>query len=100
FLAVAFLIPLGSVIYLSFTDPTPSLGNYWHLVQTPLYIQILANTFKTAVIVTISCLLLGYPLAYVMVQARGWFAWILLAIVTVNFWLGFVVRTYAWLVIF
>jgi putative spermidine/putrescine transport system permease protein len=50
-------------------------------------------------IVTLACLLLGYPLAYVSARRGGALAAALLGIVAISFWTGFLVRTYAWLVI-
>jgi putative spermidine/putrescine transport system permease protein len=69
------------------------------LFTVPLYTSVLINTFKTALIVTIACVLLGYPLAYVMSRRNDWVAIVFLVAVGMSFWTGFVVRTYAWLVI-
>lgn len=99
FLAVAFLIPIGLVAWLSVTEPTASLAHYQRILSSPLYLGVLVNTFKTAGLVTFVCLLLGYPLAYFMARSRGRVITILLAIVGVSFYIGFVVRTYSWLVI-
>jgi putative spermidine/putrescine transport system permease protein len=57
------------------------------------------NTFKVALIVTVSCLGLGYPLAYVMARRNDWVSIAFLVAVGMCFWIGFVVRTYAWLII-
>ena len=63
---VLFVLPIGYVLLLSVTDPTLSLAHYRRLFTVPLYANVLLNTFKTSLIVTIACLLLGYPMAYVM----------------------------------
>jgi putative spermidine/putrescine transport system permease protein len=57
------------------------------------------NTFKTSLIVTLACLILGYPLAYVMARRNDVVAIVLLLAVGLSFWSGFVVRTYSWLII-
>src|SRR5258708_5549880 len=67
-IVVLFVIPIGYVLLLSVTDPTVSLDHYRRLFTVPLYAGVLLNTFKTSLIVTIACLLLGYPLAYVMAR--------------------------------
>jgi putative spermidine/putrescine transport system permease protein len=87
------------VLLLSVTDPTVSLAHYQRLFTVPLYTSVLINTFKTSLIVTIACVLLGYPLAYVMSRRNDWVALLFLVAVGMSFWTGFVVRTYAWLVI-
>jgi putative spermidine/putrescine transport system permease protein len=96
---VMFVVPVGYVLLLSVTDPTVSFAHYQRLFTVPLYTGVLLNTFKTALIVTMACLLLGYPLAYVMARRNDAVAIIFLVAVGMSFWTGFVVRTYAWLVI-
>ena len=98
-IVVMFIIPVGYVLILSVTDPTASLAHFQRLFTVPLYTSVLINTFKTSLIVTVACLLLGYPLAYVMARRNDAVAIIFLVAVGMSFWTGFVVRTYAWLVI-
>lgn len=96
---VLFVIPIGYVLLLSVTDPSVSLVHYRRLFTVPLYASVMVNTFKTSLIVTLACLALGYPLAYVMARRNDAIALIFLVAVGLSFWTGFVVRTYAWLVI-
>jgi putative spermidine/putrescine transport system permease protein len=98
-IVVLFVIPIGYVLLLSVTDPSVSLAHYRRLFTVPLYAAVLVNTFKTSLIVTLACLMLGYPLAYVMARRNDAVAAIFLVAVGLSFWSGFVVRTYAWLVI-
>jgi putative spermidine/putrescine transport system permease protein len=98
-IVVLFVIPIGYVLLLSVTDPNVSLDHYRRLFTVPLYANVLLNTFKTSLTVTVACLLLGYPLAYVMARRNDVVAAIFLIIVGLSFWSGFVVRTYAWLII-
>jgi len=94
-----FIVPIGYVLLLSVTDPTVGLEHYRRLFTVPLYANVMINTFKTSFIVTIACLLIGYPLAFVMARRNDAIAVIFLVAVGMSFWTGFVVRTYAWLVI-
>jgi len=98
-IVVLFVIPIGYVLLLSVTDPSVSLAHYRRLFTVPLYTNVMLNTFRTSLIVTLACLALGYPLAYVMARRNDAVAAILLLAVGLSFWTGFVVRTYAWLVI-
>jgi len=98
-LIVLFLTPIGYVLLLSVTDPNVSLGHYVRIVTVPLYSRVMVNTFLTSLIVTGLCLVLGFPVAYVMARRRGWITTLLVTIVAMSFWTGFLVRTYAWLVI-
>jgi len=94
-----FVIPIGYVLLLSVTDPSVSLDHYRRLFTVPLYARVMINTFQTSLIVTVACLLLAYPLAYVMARRNDAWAIIFLIAVGLSFWTGFVVRTYSWLVI-
>jgi putative spermidine/putrescine transport system permease protein len=99
YLLALFVVPTGYVLLLGITDPRLSLENYRRLFTVPLYADVMLHTVKVSGIVTASCLLLGYPLAYVMARRNDWLALVFLIAVGVSFWTGFVVRTYAWLII-
>jgi putative spermidine/putrescine transport system permease protein len=98
-LGLLFVVPIGYVLLLSLTDPRVSLAHYLRIFTVPLYTRVLVNTFLTSVVVTALCLIIGYPIAYVMARRPGWISTALLTIVAMTFWTGFLVRTYAWLVI-
>jgi putative spermidine/putrescine transport system permease protein len=98
-LALLFVLPIGLVLITSVTDPRVSLAHYQRIFTVPLYTHVLLNTFVTSLIVTALCLVLGYPVAYVMARRNDWVSTLLLTVVAMTFWTGFLVRTYAWLVI-
>lgn len=99
FLALAFLLPLGFVFGLSVTEPSVSLDHFRRIVNVPAYLTVMWNTFRTALTVTLTCLALGYPIAYVVSRRNDAVAVMMLGIVAMSFWTSFLVRTYAWLVI-
>lgn len=99
FMVVVFVAPLAQVLILSVTEPTVSLAHFRRVFTTPLYLRVMATTFQTALFVTLTCLALGYPLAYVMARRGGTLAGVLLAVIGISFWTSFLVRTYAWMVI-
>ena len=98
-LVLLFVVPIGYVLLLSVTDPRLSLAHYQRIFTVPVYTRVMVNTFVTSLIVTTLCLVIGYPIAYVMARRAGWVSTLLLTIVAMSFWTGFLVRTYAWLVI-
>ena len=99
YLLALFVVPVGHMLVLSVTEPAVSLANYRRLFTVPLYTHVMLNTFAVSFTVTLACLALGYPLAYVMARRNDWVATVFLAAVGLSFWTGFIVRTYAWLVI-
>ncbi|MDR3348194.1 MAG: ABC transporter permease [Acidaminococcales bacterium] len=105
-LALFFAVPLMIVVVISFLGRTPygqllfyfTVENYRRFFE-PLYLNILFSTFGTAVAVTFITFLLGYPLAYAIARARrGWQKTGLL-LVMIPFWINFLIRSYAWVII-
>lgn len=99
YLALFFLVPLAQVAIMSLSDPTPGFGNYVKVLTGDLYRQVFLNTFLTAGLVTLCCLLVGYPLAYLMSHTTTRRAMAILLLITMSFWTSFLVRTYAWMVL-
>ena len=99
FLTVFFLVPLLDVALMSFTHPRLTIANYERALTGALYQRVFINTFITAGFVTVCCLLVGYPLAYLMSISSQRTAMLILLLVTMSFWTSFLVRTYAWMVL-
>ena len=70
--------------------------------QTPdqrIYLPLLRRTFAVSLGITALCLLLGYPIAYLIAHAPARRARLLLALVLVPFWTSLLVRTTSWIVL-
>lgn len=100
FIGVFFVGPIIAVAVRSFFDPAPGFGNYAEVLFSGIYLQVIWNTLGTALIVTFLCLLIAYPLAYVMAKAKGSMLAVMTSIVVVSLWTSVVIRSYAWMVIF
>ena len=61
--------------------------------------RILVRTFEISAIVTLCCLLLGYPLAYWLSTLPARKANVLMILVLVPFWTSILVRVAAWIVL-
>lgn len=105
-LLIFFLVPLLFVLAFSFlqrgmygtVEMSFTLENIKRVFD-PLYMETLWETVKIAVITTALCLLIGYPFAYtVTIVDRKWRS-LLLLLATIPFWINFLVRSYAWIVI-
>lgn len=98
-LFVVFIVPLGALFLRSLTDPVPGLGNYATLLGDITYRRVLINTFTVAAVVTVITLLLGYPVAWLLVilpdRLSRWF----FAIILLSMWTNLIARTYAWMVL-
>lgn len=99
-IALCFVLPIINILILSVTEPKVSLENYQRIFSVPVYLRVIANTFKNSAFVTAGCLILAYPVAYTVIKRGRVIAALLLAAVAIPFWTGFLVRTFSWLVIF
>lgn len=98
---ILMVAPLLWLLSMSLVDVSGniSFNNYRLFFSEPVYVQMFLNTFKIAFIVTVICLLLGYPVAYLMsILPPKWAGFLMLAVL-VPFWTSGLVRTFAWLII-
>ncbi len=64
-----------------------------------IHITIYLRTLGVALTVTLACLALGFPLAYLLAHLRDKTANLLLILVLLPFWTSLLVRTTAWMVV-
>jgi putative spermidine/putrescine transport system permease protein len=67
--------------------------------EEAVFVAILARTLKIAAAVTLICLVLGYPLAYVVATAPPRIGNLLMILILLPFWTSLLVRTSAWVVL-
>jgi spermidine/putrescine transport system permease protein len=84
---------LGRVVY------SPTLEHYGRFLKKPVYYETLFETFKIAGIVTVLCVLLSVPLAYVIAFKVKKYKGLLYTLVIVPLWVSYIVRAYAWKII-
>lgn len=105
-LGLFLVVPMLIVVVISFMS-RDTLGNVvmgfnlegYKRFFEPLYLGIYWDTIVLSVTTTVLCLLLSYPLAYYIANAgtkmRTWG----LILITVPFWINFLIRTYAWVLL-
>jgi putrescine transport system permease protein len=74
-----------------------TLENYAFLFQDGYYGIIYLSSLKMAAIGTVLCLLIGYPMAYVIARQPSGRRQVLLLAVILPFWISFLLRVYAWI---
>jgi ABC-type spermidine/putrescine transport system permease subunit I len=98
-LCVFMLFPVCRIFLLSFFDPDFTTQHYVEIFQGDIYLQVFLRTSLVALLVSVCCLILGYPVAYLLADVPPKTARILLALVILPMWIGILVRTYAWMVV-
>ncbi|MBW2122420.1 MAG: ABC transporter permease, partial [Deltaproteobacteria bacterium] len=99
YLLVFFLYPLWGVLIESAFDPELTGEHYLAILKYPVYMRVLWNTLQISILVTLLCVLLGYPIAYYLSSSKSNWAAVLLIAVVLPFWISVLVRTYAWMMI-
>lgn len=67
--------------------------------QQSLYLQVLGRTLMISLVVTLVCLLLGFPLSYLVANAPARTGNLLMILVLLPFWTSLLVRSAAWIVL-
>lgn len=97
------IVPLILIIFFSFTTKSSSgfefsLDNFEKLLN-PLYIKVFGRSLWLALLSTILCLILGYPIAYIISKKVENKRNILILLFILPMWMNFLLRTYAWMAI-
>jgi putrescine transport system permease protein len=110
-LLLFFFLPFLIVVAMSFATRTPtappfSFGGdypllnfegYARLFQDSLYIRAFLTSVTNALLATVLCLLIGYPMALGITRVGKSWRNILLMLVILPFWTSFLLRVYAWM---
>ena len=62
-----------------------------------LYVSVFTRSFYLAVIATVVCLLIGYPVSYLMAREGAAFQRVAMALIMLPMWMNFLLRTYSWM---
>lgn len=101
--ALFIVIPLILVVIFSFTVNVDgknvfSLANYKDLMD-PIYFKVFFRSIILAGLSTLICLLIGYPVAYIISKAPLSKRGTLILLFILPMWMNFLLRTYAWIAI-
>lgn len=95
FWAVLFIVlPLIIVVYYAFTDESGAFA-LENIASLPKYAPIFGLSIELSVIATAICLLIGYPLAYVISKAKPEHQKILVMLLMLPMWTNLLIRTYS-----
>lgn len=107
-LTVAVFLPLSAMLFFSFLSAVPFTNADWHLtalnytefLARSIYPDLLARSLLLAAIVTLCCVLIGYPCAYVLArQIKGRAREALFLLIILPFWSNSLVRIFSWAIV-
>ncbi len=94
--AIFIVVPLLMVAYYSFTnaDGDFTLENIYRLGD---YTTTFFRSLWYGIVATIICLVIAYPLAYIISQMKTRVQTTMMMLVMIPMWMNFLIRTYAWM---
>lgn len=98
-LAILFVYPLLGMIGRSFGTQGFTLEHYVEIFTNDIYMSVMLMTFRIGAATTIACVILGYPVAYLLAHAQKKTVRVLLILVVLPYFTSVIVRTFAWIVL-
>lgn len=100
---IMIILPMLMIVMYAFTQKgndvltfRVTLDNFIYFFSDSIFLEVLERSLWVAVLTTVLCLFLGYPVAYIISQASGRKKMMLVLLVTIPMWINMLVRTYAW----
>ncbi len=108
FVAIGLLIPIAILFRYSLNAFVPgkfmvdalTVENYVKFFTDAFYLNVLTRTVRVAAITTLACLVMGFPLAYVLARTESRFKNLLIMLVVLPLFVGNAVRAAGWMVAF
>ncbi len=106
--ALGLIVPIAVLFRYSFNQFRPrvmmveafSLENYIRFFTDPFYVNVLVTTLRVAFVCTVICLVLGFPLAYVLSRTQSRYKNVLIMLVVLPLFVGNAVRAAGWMTLF
>ena len=95
-MALFVVAPIIMVVIYAFTTAAfdPTMDNFTGM---GVYLSIFTRSFQLAIVATLVCLLIGYPISYMMAKEGPGFQRIATVLIMLPMWVNFLLRTYAWM---
>jgi len=95
-MAVFVVAPVVLVFVYAFTASSggPTFGNF---ADMGTYASVFVRSFWLAVVSTVICIIVGYPIAYILSGERPRVQRLMIMLIMLPMWMNFLLRTYAWM---
>ena len=95
-MAIFVVIPILMVVVYAFSSAGGgfTLDNFARIWD---YAVVFTRSFKLALIATVICLLVGYPISCFLAREGAGFQRVAMMLIMLPMWMNFLLRTYAWM---
>ena len=95
-MALMVVIPILIMVVYAFTT-AEFQGTLENFAEMGTYASVFLRSFRLALIATLVCLLIGYPVSYWMAREGAGFQRVAMALIMLPMWMNFLLRTYSWM---
>ena len=95
-MALFVVIPIFIMVVYAFTTAEFE-GTLDNFAAMGVYSSVFFRSFRLALIATLVCLLIGYPVSYWMAKEGPTFQRVAMALIMLPMWMNFLLRTYSWM---
>jgi spermidine/putrescine transport system permease protein len=95
-MALMVVIPILIMVVYAFTT-AEFQGTLENFAEMGAYTSVFLRSFRLALIATLVCLLIGYPVSYWMAREGAGFQRVAMALIMLPMWMNFLLRTYSWM---
>ncbi|MBD5118662.1 MAG: ABC transporter permease [Clostridiales bacterium] len=100
-MALFVVIPIVIMAVYAFTAADPvtnaSYATMANFTGMGIYLSVFLRSFWLALLATLVCLLIGYPVSYWMAKEGPRFQRVAMALIMLPMWMNFLLRTYSWM---
>ena len=103
-ISVMIVLPMLLIVLYAFTESGNevltfrfTLENFARFITDRVFLAVLWRSLYIALVTTVVCVLLGYPIAYAIAKLPGHSNTVMILLITMPTWVNMLVRTYAWM---
>ena len=103
-ITVMIVTPMLLIVLYAFTESGNdvltfrfTLENFQRFITDSVFLSVLGRSLVIAFVTTLICVLLGYPIAYIIAQGSERGGTLMILLITLPTWVNMLVRTYAWM---
>ena len=95
-MALMVVVPILIMVAYAFTT-AEFQGTLENFAEMNTYASVFLRSFRLALVATLICLLIGYPVSYWMAHEGPGFQRVAMALIMLPMWMNFLLRTYSWM---
>ena len=89
------VVPMAMVVWFAFTDNVTGAFTLENIVRIGDYSNVFVRSIWLGALATVVCLVLGYPLAYLIAKIDPKYQNAIVLLIMLPMWMNFLLRTYA-----